>query len=369
MSFDIDSSYTSEKDKMSQENSHINEFLTNPEFVRWVREPDKELEVYWLQWMEAHPEKKKDLKLAREIILGFQFHRKLPDPGIRQDVLANILNAESKNNERFHQEGETSQRRLFLLGAWSRINQFSKVAAILAVAFGLAFLLSYVYQQPPQPTPVAQIETIYKTTAYGEKLNFKLPDGSIVWLNAGSELQYPEKFDSLERVVHLKGEAYFEVERGSDWPFSVVSDNLTTTALGTSFNIKKESDDILSISLVTGKVKVENGLTDENVMLLPGQQLNYSHQSKKTVIGAFEEVRVLGWKTGLLQFHHATFDEVRAELEKWYGVKIKVTGQPPRKWKLTGAYQHQNLEMVLKRISYIEQLDFTINEKNVQIKF
>src|SRR5690554_2453019 len=124
MSFDIDSSYTSEKDKMSQENSHINEFLTNPEFVRWVREPDKELEVYWLQWMEAHPDKKKDLKLAREIILGFQFHRRLPDPGTRQDVLANILNVESKNNKRFHQEGETSQRRLFLLSAWSRINQF-----------------------------------------------------------------------------------------------------------------------------------------------------------------------------------------------------------------------------------------------------
>jgi len=356
-------------DKMSQENSHINEFLTNPEFVRWVRDPDKQLEVYWLQWMEAHPEKKEDLKLAREVILGFKFHQKHPDPGLRQDVLANILNGDSKSNDGFYRDQTMTKRQSFLRGAWSRINQFYKVAAILVLAFGLAFSLNYFNGQPPQPLPLAQVKIIHKTTAYGEKLNFKMPDGSLVWLNAGSELQYPESFDSLERVVHLKGEAYFEVQSDKDWPFRVISENLTTTALGTSFNVKEEDDGVMSISLLTGKVKVENGLTAENVLLLPGQQLNYSQESKKTLIGPFEESRVLGWKYGLLQFHNATFDKVRTELEKWYGVKIKVTGQPPRKWKLTGVYQDQNLEMVLKRISYIEQLDFTINEKNVHIKF
>jgi len=354
---------------MSQENSQTNEFLTNPEFVRWVRDPDKELEIYWLQWMEAHPDKKKDLKLAREIILGFHFHQKLPDPSLRQAVLATILNGDSEQVDRYYTKTEMSNRRSSPPPVWGRIDQLYKVAAILALAFGFALILHYFYGLPSQSMPVAQVNTIYKTTAHGEKLNFKLSDGSMVWLNAGSELRYPEKFDSIERIVHLKGEAYFEVKADSQWPFRVVSDNLTTTALGTSFNIKKERGDVLSISLVTGMVKVENGLTDENVMLLPGQQLNYSHQSKKTLIGTFEEIRVLGWKTGLLQFHQATFDEVRAELEKWYGVKIEVTGQPPRRWKLTGTYQDQNLEMVLKRISYIEQLDFTINEKNVHIKF
>ncbi len=368
MSFDIHSSYTNEKDKMSQENSQINELLTNPEFVRWVREPDKELEVYWLQWMEAHPEKKKDLKLAREIILGFHFHQKLPDPGLRQDVLAAILNGDSQTDGRSDKD-MLSYRQSSRPSLWSRIDQFYKVAAILALAFGMVILLNYAYHRPPQPTPIVQIKTIYKETAYGEKLNFRLPDGSMVWLNAGSELQYPEKFDSTERIVHLKGEAYFEVERSNAWPFRVVSDDLITTALGTSFNIKKKRDDVLSISLVTGKVKVENETSDENIVLLPGQQLNYSHKSGQTSIGNFEVIRVLGWKTGLLQFQNATFEEVREELEKWYGVKIKVTGQPPREWQLTAAYPDQNLEMVLKRISYIEQLDFAIHEKNVHIKF
>src|SRR5690606_25342168 len=117
------------------------------------------------------------------------------------------------------------------------------------------------------------------------------------------------------------------------------------------------------------RVKVENGLTEENVLLLPGQQLKYSQQSNKTVIGSFGKTQVTGWKSGLLQFANASFEEVREELEKWYGVKISVSGQPSRKWNLTGAYQDQNLELVLKRISYIEQLNFTIKDKSVHIKF
>jgi transmembrane sensor len=354
---------------MNQENDHINEFLTNPEFVRWVRDPDKELEVYWLKWMETHPEKKRDLKLAREIILGFKFRSGLPDADLKQDVLANILNGNSKNHDRFPEEGVSSNRQPFRPIFWNRLSQFVKVAAILVLAFGLSFTLMYFNRDISQPTPTAFVPTVIKSTAYGERLHIKLPDGSLVWLNAGSELQYPEKFDSLERVLYLKGEAYFEVVKGKEWPFCVISDNLTTTALGTSFNIKNEENEVLSISLVTGKVKVENGLTEENVLLLPGQQLSYSKRSEKTNIGSFEAARVMAWKTGLLQFQNATFEEVREALERWYGVKIEVSGQPPRKWKLTGAYQDQSLEVVLERISYIEQLNFTIHKKDVEIKF
>jgi transmembrane sensor len=355
---------------MSKENIHINEFLTDAEFVRWVRDPDKELEVYWLKWMEAHPDKREDLKLAREIIQGLQFEPKLPDPTLRQAVLTNILNGSSKDIRGLYDNRKNSPKnQQYLPSFWIRVDQFSKVAAILVLALALSVTVNYLHKAPPKPAAVALVKTINKATAYGEKLNFRLPDGSLVWLNAGSELNYPEKFDSLERVVYLKGEAFFEVEKGHDWPFSVICDNLTTTALGTSFNIKNERDGVLSISLISGKVKVENGLTDENVVLLPGQQLKYSQESNKTVIGSFGMNQVTGWKSGLLQFVNASFEEVREELEKWYGVKISVSGQPSRKWNLTGNYQDQNLELVLKRISYIEQLNFTIKDKSVQIKF
>ncbi|MEX2592464.1 MAG: FecR domain-containing protein [Anditalea sp.] len=353
---------------MNRKSSQVNEFLTNPEFVRWVRDPDKELEIYWLKWMEAHPDKREDLKLAREIIQGFHFEQKLPDPVAKQEVLANILN--SDHNVRKFNGGKVPPKEApGSFSYWNRFGQAYKVAAILILAFGLSFMLNYSNRETAPVEPIAVVNTINKTTAYGEKLNFKLPDGTLVWLNAGSELKYPEEFDAAARIVHLKGEAFFEVEKGANWPFSVISNDLTTTALGTSFNINNEDKDNLSISLVSGKVKVENGLTHENILLLPGQQLQYSEESKKTVVGSFEESRVIGWKSGLLQFTQASFEEVHEELEKWYGVKIKVTGQPDRRWNLTGEYPDQDLEMVLKRISYIEQFEFSIEDKNVQIKF
>lgn len=352
---------------MSSKKGKINEFLTNPEFVRWVRDPDRELEVYWLKWMEAHPDKKEDLKLAREIIKGFCFRQKLPDPLIKQDVLVNILDSDS--HIRNLQKDSLSNSMTRLPSFWNKIGQASKVAAILLLAFGLSFMVDFLNKETKQVQPLATVNNIKKATAYGEKLNFKLPDGTTVWLNAGGELQYPEKFDSLARIVHLKGEAFFEVENRPNWPFKVISNDLITTAVGTSFNISNEDTDNLSISLISGKVKVKNGLTRENIFLLPGQQLRYSEESRKTVVGSFEESLVIGWKSGLLQFTQASFEEVREELEKWYGVKIKVEGKPLRKWNLTGEYSNQNLDMVLKRISYIEQFGFSINDKNVQIKF
>src|SRR5690554_5327121 len=223
---------------MSEENSHTNEFLTNPEFVRWVRNPDKELEVYWLKWMEAHPDKREDLKLAREIIQGLQIKKKLPDPDTKQVVLANILNGSSTNSNPFDEGMVSPKNEPRRPSFWDSLDQFSKVAAILVLTFVLSSTVNYLNIAPPKPAPIALVKTINKATAFGEKLNLKLPDGSLVWLNAGSQLQYPEKFDSTERIVYLLGEAFFDVEKGTGWPFRVVSGNLRTTALGTSFNIK-----------------------------------------------------------------------------------------------------------------------------------
>jgi len=352
---------------MSEDNRKINELLTNPEFVRWVRNPDKELTLFWQEWMQGHPEKIQTIMLAREIVLGLQFRENTPRPDDKQALLAKILNEESKEVDNSFLM-EISPDNKVTPTVWSKIGHFYKVAVILLVALALSLASNLIVTKNTSPLPVSERRTVTKATEYGEKLNFKLPDGSVVRLNSGSELQFPEVFDTLERVVYLKGEGFFEVEK-SDQPFTVVANGLATTALGTSFNIKDGEDNALRISLVTGKVKVENMVTHENVLLLPGQQLTYSLETKKTVIGPFDEDQVIGWKFGLLQFTNASFEEVRKELEKWYGVKINVMGQPTRKWNLTGSYSNQNLEMVLKRISYIEHFNFSIQQKSVEIKF
>lgn len=342
----------------------VNEFLANPEFVRWVKNPDRELERYWEKWMEANPEAVGYVKLAREMILGINFQAQLPESGIKESVLANILTGSKIPSEK-PDPGKASNGS----SIWIKMGQSYKVAAILLFSIGVSLLFDYFHKTPVQQFPLSEIITVRKATNNGEKLNFKLPDGSLVWMNSGSEILFPEKFDSSARIVHLKGEAFFEVNKAHTAIFQVISDDLTTTALGTSFNINNHQPSLLSISLLTGQVKVENGLTRENILLVPGQQLQYAEGTKKTVVGSFDEKIVMGWMSGILQFSNASFDEVQKEIERWYGVKIQVSGRPARKWHLTGEYQNQNLEVVLNRISYIEAFKYTIQEKIVHIKF
>src|SRR5690606_34407532 len=151
--------------------------------------PDRELNMFWIQWMEANPDKKEDLKLAREIIQGFCFTEKLPAKSEKQTLLVNILNQDSN-------VGKPGLPRPVLTGSrggsfWDRVGHFSRVAAVLFLAFALAFLVRYFTHSSSPVEAVAVTHMLSKQTAYGEKLNFKLPDGTSVWLNSGSVLRYP----------------------------------------------------------------------------------------------------------------------------------------------------------------------------------
>src|SRR5690554_3398746 len=122
---------------MSDKKKRLDELLTNTEFVRWVRDPDWELDAYWLKWMEANPEKRKEVKLARELIQGLHFEAKTPDSGARQSVLANILNHDNTA------AGLEEENRLSLQSArssiWNGLGQTARVAAILLLVVAASF--------------------------------------------------------------------------------------------------------------------------------------------------------------------------------------------------------------------------------------
>jgi ferric-dicitrate binding protein FerR (iron transport regulator) len=155
----------------------------------------------------------------------------------------------------------------------------------------------------------------------------------------------------------------------SSRPFKVVSGDLTTIAIGTAFNINQFNEEKLCISLLNGKVKVENNLTEENITLDPGQQLRYFPESGKSSIAKFSAEDIMAWKEGVLKFSNASFWEVVKSLERWYGVSITVSGRPGNSWLLTGDYKNQNLDLVLERMAYIEAFEYSIKQKKVYIKF
>lgn len=352
---------------MNNKENHIDFLLTNPEFVRWVKNPDPDLDSFWQRWLKVHPEAFDEVKLARTIVLGMDFREGSVSAQRKESILNEIIKADHTGIGYERKElTKTISKSL-----WDRLGQWYKVAAILLVtlSFSFLFLLTDRKAQAPQVAHVSDAKWITKKTAFGEKLSFNLPDGTAVWLNSGSTLRFPELFDSFNRVVSLVGEAYFEVTPDSMRPFTVESGELITRVLGTNFNINLIHPELHQIALLTGKVSIQHKDTQESFDLTPGQQLSYSVATKSSRLVPFNEMDVLGWKNGVIRFERASFSEVIATLERWYGVEFKVEGVPKERWNLTGSYRNQTLELVLERMAFVEDFTYSIHKKTVNLKF
>ncbi|MFY0653562.1 MAG: FecR domain-containing protein [Cyclobacteriaceae bacterium] len=245
------------------------------------------------------------------------------------------------------------------------------IAASVLVILSLTFLFNEYNTEPYEKDAVSVV--IQKSTKLGQKATFRLPDGTIVHLNAESSLEYPEPFDPSTRQVKLVGEAFFEVKRDTDRPFIVESKDLVTTVLGTSFNIKAypdESDE--QVWVASGKVKVE--LVDEAEVRTPAAKLltqdqgvvfnKHEHIFKKNEADVTD---LIAWKDGWLILERQKLGDVISTLERWYGVKILVHDRSLLQKRVT-LKQNENLESVMGVLSYLADFDFDINNKTVTIK-
>ncbi|WP_232834916.1 FecR family protein [Pleomorphovibrio marinus] len=346
---------------------NIEDFLTHPEFIRWVRQPDKELEAYWDQWRKANPEQLPSMRLAKEILLRTKFDQPEPLVGMREEVLQQVLREREKSTPSASTIA-SKKKHSWTSFFWDGLGQMSRVAAILVASIGLVWLFAPVSQVEIEPQ-IVQLEEnlIKKVTGPGEKLQFTLADGSRVWLNSSSEVEFPEKFGKEQRLISLKGEAYFEVERDSLRPFKVNTEGLVTTVLGTSFNVNARDAGKTRVALVSGKVKVSSA--HQQVALAPGEMLNFDEATATLDVSGFDPAKLLGWKEGVLQFHKASLREVKEGLEEWYGVEILLKNGEGVRWQFSGEYRQQTLEEVLESMSYIQGFNYKINDKSVNLTF
>jgi len=343
------------------------DFLTDPGFIKWVNHPDRESDAYWKNWMAVHPEHLPQLKLARELLLRVRYKEIEARPGAKRRILENILQAPpaAPNTSVSHGSGNKQVR----VHLWEKAGQLVRIAAILLVAISVSWLVYPPQGSDPTPTLAHVVPLIYKNTAPGEKLQLTLPDGTRVWLNSVSELEFPAEFDPGERLVKLSGEAFFEVEKDPRRPFKVLAEGTVTTALGTSFNINTKTSGRVNISLHTGRVKVEAPLVAEGVFLDPGRALQYDAHRERVTVDGFNPSAVMGWKDGRLIFAESTLPEAVRLLEEWYGIKIQLNNAEEIDWKYSGEYQKQTLDNVLNSMAYIQKFKYSINGNKVEFKF
>jgi ferric-dicitrate binding protein FerR (iron transport regulator) len=188
---------------------------------------------------------------------------------------------------------------------------------------------------------------ISEKTDSGKMKELLLTDGTKVYLNAKSELRFPQTFNQDTREVFLNGEAYFEVAKNPEKPFIIHSTKLETKVLGTHFNIKAYSDDATEeVTVLEGKVSVKDSKTD--VILLPNQKAVYdtsAHSLNAFTITNSNDYKA--WTEKKLVFSGLRLEEIVLILSRRYNQPIHIATKSLAKCQITTHFEDVPLEKVL----------------------
>jgi hypothetical protein len=196
-----------------------------------------------------------------------------------------------------------------------------------------------------------------------------LPDGSKVWLNSESELTYPVSFTGTSRVVHLKGEGFFDVEHLVGKPFVVKSKGQDIEVLGTAFNVSAyENDGEMTTTLVRGRVQIGATGVDERFLLKPGMQalVKNGHVHVKSGVNVEEYT---AWKDGVIVLEKQNIREVLKQIERWYDVEFVVGKTDLPMETMSGEVSNKlPIDVLLKGIEGQLDIKFEQNGRRFMIK-
>ncbi len=202
--------------------------------------------------------------------------------------------------------------------------------------------LSYNTEVLTEVKPVTNTLRIPK----GGEYQIVLSDGTQVWLNSGSELQYTVPFIGNTRRVTLKGEAYFKVAHNKEKPFIVSTDNNSIQVLGTEFNVSAYKDDNqLITTLVNGKIQVDHHAKDHQLKtyyLEPNQQTILDKETAQIQKKQVDVTLYTAWKEGRLKFKNEPLESFLKKLSRWYNVDIVLEDESLKQMTFTGDLPRYN---------------------------
>ena len=211
--------------------------------------------------------------------------------------------------------------------------------------------------------------------SFGKRSQLVLDDGTKVWLNAGSRLAFPSKFDSKVRTVYLEGEAYFEVAHNDQQPFYVNVKDIEIRVLGTKFNVSAYSTDALvETVLLEGKVAInETGNLDflnKEVFLKPNQKASYNKEKKTTLVMNEADADIsIAWVNGWFSFSQQTLVDVLKKLERYYNVKFEYDACFPSEELITGKMDlKDSLDEVLIFLSDLAKVEFRADNDKIFVE-
>lgn len=344
----------------------LSKYLEDIDFISWIFEPSEKLNVIWGNYQIAHPEEVKNIRMARKVLLQFRTVAQSLSEEEKILLFSRVL----KQIEEKQSIGKSTR---ILIG-------FAKYAAVAVLFFSIGALLFYRPQTTNQafyafnaqeqiPENQAQLirsngENVllgnerssisYQKTGelvinddtlqsiqsnptspkalnqliipYGKTSEITLPDGTKVFLNAGSRLAYPDLFTGDTREVLLMGEAYFEVKHDAKHPFVVLANDLRIKDMGTKFNVSAyPADGRIETVLTEGKVSIRQnnaGIFSRDTELIPGQLASFDRRTNQMQVKQVNVEDYILWTQGIMKFETVDLNRLVKKLERFYNIRF-----------------------------------------------
>ncbi len=279
------------------------------------------------------------------------------------------------------------QSRSSVLMNSNRIIPFLKYAAVILLLIATGTTAFFIGEKSSN---VISGKGVQIDVPFGSTSMVNLPDGSIVSLNAGSQLSYDSDFNSKSRDVYLVGEALFHVEKQKN-PFIVHTSHLDVHVTGTTFNIKSyPDDDRIETTVIEGEVRIETVTESAPIFIKPNQKLQYQKSSRQAKVqeetkpdekkSELQDQRrikpivlysdinteeTISWQSGVLYFEGENLIELTRKLERKFDVKFQFEDELLEQYSYSGTILDLPLEQVLEAIKLTSPVNYVVLEKTV----
>lgn len=273
----------------------------------------------------------------------------------------------------------------------SRRRIFWWAAATIGLLTGVWFFYAIQPSSSAAQTPLTEKSPPNEiTTRQGSKTKVQLPDGTHVWLNAGSKLTYDREFGGQIREVTLIGEGYFDVVRNEKKPFIIHTAKMDVKVLGTRFNVKSyPNDNTTEAALIHGSIEVSlKDRPSERIVLKPNEKIVVANRDTGTAIepsaprrGQEPEPLVTishltyqekdsaivetSWLENKLAFVDESFKDLALKMERWYGVTIQFNDEKTAALRFTGAFENETVEDAMRALNITAAFNYKFQGRHI----
>lgn len=205
-------------------------------------------------------------------------------------------------------------------------------------------------------------------TPHGGEYQMRLPDGTSVWLNAGSSITYPLAFRADQREVSISGEVFFEVVKDRNRPFVVHAEETSITVLGTSFNVSAYPEDHdIRTTLIEGSVRLQRGTQLKK--LLPGQQASTGKGGSHDItVKTVDVEEAIAWKNGYFYFRRENIRSAMKKIARWYNVEVEYEGALPNRGLDGTISRMEDIQQLLDALELTGAAKFSLEERRVIVR-